>query len=236
MLSQPTIIAIGGGGFSMEPENLALDRYILEQSGVRHPKVTFLPTASGDAQNYIERFNAAFATLDCRHDHLSLFNRTGTDLREHLLSRDVIYVGGGNCYNMLLIWRAHGIDAVLREAWQAGVLLAGLSAGSICWFEQGTTDSFGLPLRPLTNGLGFLEGSHCPHYDGESERRPTYLEWVGDGTLLNGLALDDGVAARFVGTEVVEVVSSRQDARAYTVTASAEGAIETPIEPRLLTG
>lgn len=225
---------MGGGGFSMEPDNLALDRYILDQTGVTRPKVTFLPTASGDADQYVDRFHASFSTLECEPDHLGLFDRTISDLRAHVLSRDVIYVGGGNCWNMLLLWRAHGLDEILHEAWQAGVVLCGLSAGSICWFQQGTTDSFGLPLHPLLNGLGFISGSHCPHYDGEADRRPTYLQWVGDGTLLGGLALEDGVAAKFVNGDVVECVSSRPGARAYTVTASPEGAVETPIEPTLL--
>lgn len=236
MATEPTIVALGGGGFSMEPENLALDRYILAQTGTARPKVTFLPTASGDADGYVERFHDSFDTLDCEHEHLGLFSRTISDLRAHILSRDVIYVGGGNCYNMLLLWRAHGIDEILREAWQAGVVLCGLSAGSICWFEQGTTDSFGLPLRPLTNGLGFLKGSHCPHYNGEETRRPTYCNWIGDGTLLDGLALDDGVGMRFQGTSPVECVSSVPDVRAYRVTKSNNGAIETPIEPTLLEG
>ena len=220
----------------MEPENLALDRYILAQTGVSRPKVTFLPTASGDAEGYVDRFHESFAALDCEHAHLGLFRRKVSDLRAHILSRDVIYVGGGNCHNMLLLWRAHGVDEILHEAWQAGVVLCGVSAGSICWFEQGTTDSFGLPLRPLTDGLGFLRGSHCPHYDGEEARRPTYRNWIGDGTLLGGLALDDGVGARFVGAQAVEYVSSRPDARAYLVTKSQEGAVETAIEPRLLEG
>lgn len=225
---------MGGGGFSMEPENLALERYILSHARTPKPRVTFLPTASGDAEGYIERFYASFGTMQCEPSHLALFKREISNLRDHVLSQDVLYVGGGNCWNMLLLWRAHRLDAILCEAWQSGVILCGLSAGSICWFEQGTTDSFGLPLQPLTNGLGFLRGSHCPHYDGEEARRPHYLGLVGDGTLLGGLALDDGVGVRFVGTEPVEYVASRPGARAYRVTASEEGALETPIEPTLL--
>lgn len=231
---EPTIIPLGGGGFSMEPENLALDRYILAQTGVERPKVTFVPTASGDADGYVERFYESYRTLECEPSHLGLFQREIADLREHVLAQDVVYVGGGNCWNMLLLWRAHGLDDVLREAWEAGVILCGLSAGSICWFEQGTTDSFGLPLRPLLNGLGFLRGSHCPHYDGEETRRPTYQEWIGDGTLHGGLALDDGVGMKFVGEEAVECVSSRPDACAYLVTRSDDGVEEMELEPVLL--
>ena len=231
---EPTIIPMGGGGFSMEPENLALDRYILSHAGVPQPRVSFVPTASGDSEGYIERFYAAYGTLPCEPTHLSLFRREIADLREYVLSQDVVYVGGGNCWNMLHLWRAHGLDEILREAWQSGVIMCGLSAGSICWFEQGTTDSFGLPLQPLTNGLGFLEGSHCPHYDGEVYRRPHYLGLVGDGTLLDGLALDDLVGVRFVNSEPVECVASRAGAHAYRVNNSKEGAVETPIEPTLL--
>lgn len=232
----PTIIPMGGGGFSMEPENLALDRYILAETDSQRPKVTFLPTASGDADGYVERFYKSFGTLDCEPSHIGLFQREIDDLREHVLAQDVVYVGGGNCWNMLLLWRAHGLDEILREAWQSGVVMCGLSAGSICWFEQGTTDSFGLPLRPLLNGLGFLQGSHCPHYDGEPTRRPTYKGWVADGTLLRGLALDDGVGMKFVGEDAVECVSSRVGARAYLVSSIDGGVEETEIEPRLLTG
>ena len=179
----------GGGGFSENPEDLSLERYILSHARRTTPRVSFLPTASGDADGYVERFHAAFATLDCEADHIGLFRRTIVDLREHVLSRDVIYVGGGNCWNMLLLWRAHGLDLILREAWEEGVLLCGLSAGSICWFEQGTTDSFGLPLRPLDNGLGLLPGSHCPHYHSEESRRTSYLDWVQSGALKPGFAM-----------------------------------------------
>lgn len=234
MERDPTIIPMGGGGFSMEPENLALDRYILSHAHTPRPKVCFIPTASGDAESYIEKFHASYDTLPCEPSHLSLFRREIPDLRAYVLSQDVVYVGGGNCWNMLLLWRAHGLDAILEEAWQAGVIMCGLSAGSICWFQQGTTDSFGLPLQPLTNGLGFLPGSHCPHYDGEETRRPHYLGLVGDGTLLGGLALDDGVGARFVGTEPVEYIASRPGVHAYQVAVSEEGAVETPIEPTML--
>lgn len=234
MSREPTIIPMGGGGFSMAPENLALDRYILSHAGVPRPKVSFLPTASGDSEGYIDAFYAAYGTLDCDPSHVSLFRRNVGNLRDHVLSQDVIYVGGGNCWNMLLLWQAHGLDAILREACEAGVILCGLSAGSICWFEQGTTDSFGLPLQPLTNGLGLLSGSHCPHYDGEDYRRPTYLKMVGDGTLLDGIALDDYVGVRYVNAKPVEYVASNPGAQAYSVVRSKEGAVEKAIQPTML--
>jgi peptidase E len=209
------IIALGGGGFSMEPENLTLDRYVLAQARSTSPAVLFLPTASGDADPYVLRFYTAFSGLPCRPSHLSLFRRT-PDLRASLLSQDVIYVGGGNTKSMLGVWREWGLPEVLREAWAAGVVLAGISAGAICWFEQGLTDSFAGELRPL-QGLGFLAGSCCPHYDGEAARRPTYHQLVRRGELLPGFAVEDSVALHFVGDELHRAVASRPGVTAYRV-------------------
>jgi len=133
-----------------------------------------------------------------------------------VLSQDVVYVGGGNTVNMLAVWRAHGLDTILRAAWEAGVILCGTSAGALCWFEGGTTDSMGTGLAPLHDGLGFLPGSFCPHYDSELERRPTYRKFVADG-LPGGYAADDGVGLHFQGTQLVEAVSSRPAAQAFQV-------------------
>jgi dipeptidase E len=214
------LIALGGGGFSME-ENPALDEYVLAQSPAEEPAVAFIPTASGDAEGYIERFYAAFSELPCRPSHLSLFSRT-PDLRE-LLAQDILYVGGGNTKTMLGVWREWGLPEVLREAWASGVILAGVSAGAICWFEQGLTDSFAGALRPL-ECLGFLAGSCCPHYDGDPERRPTYHEMQRSGGLLPGLAIDDSVAVHFVNDEIHRVVASRPGVTAYRV-GKQEGAV-----------
>jgi dipeptidase E len=150
------------------------------------------------------------------------------NLREVAAEHDVVIVTGGNTANMLAVWRVHGFDAVLREAWERGIVLAGWSAGAICWFESGVTDSFGPHLEPMTC-LGFLPGSACPHYDGEELRRPRYAELLRDG-LQPGVAIDDDVGVRFDGTELVEVVTSRAGATAYRV--SADG--EQPLESRLL--
>ena len=218
---------MGGGGFSMEPENPLLDDWILALSGRGRPSVCFLPTASGDAEGYIENFYAAFTPRDCTATHLSLFRRTVSDLRAFVLAQDLLYVGGGNTANMMAIWRVHGLDSVLREAWEAGVILAGLSAGSLCWFSSGVTDSFGEGLAPLRDGLGLLPSSHCPHYDGEALRRPRYQELIRAGVLPSGLAADDGVALRFAGTELAEVVSSRPSARGWRVTADGDEELPT---------
>lgn len=209
------IIALGGGGFSMEPENLTLDRYVLAQAGSAEPLVAFVPTASGDADSYIVRFYTAFSGLPCRPSHLALFRRT-PDLRAYLLAQDVIYVGGGNTKSMLAVWREWGLPALLREAWISGTVLAGISAGAICWFEQGVTDSFAGSLRPL-GCLGLLPGSCCPHYDGEAERRPAYHRLLREGEIVPGFAIDDGAAIHFVNSEVHRVVASRRGATAYRV-------------------
>lgn len=227
------IIAMGGGGFSMEPDNLALDRYILAQAREANPAVCFLPTASGDADGYVAKFYTAFTGLDCRPRHLSLFGRTPANISAFLLEQDVVYVGGGNTRSMLALWREWGLDGALRAAWQEGVVLAGLSAGAICWFEQGVTDSVAGRLGPLA-GLALLAGSCCPHYDAEAERRPAYRQMVAEGQTAPGYGLDDGVALHFVGTELRAVVASRPEARAYRVTPGASAVLEETLEPHLL--
>jgi dipeptidase E len=213
--TQRQIIALGGGGFSVEPENPALERYILAQARVPEPAIAFLPTASGDADSYIVRFYTAFLGLPCRPSHLFFFRRT-PDLRSYLLAQDVIYVGGGNTKSMLAVWREWALPEILHEAWEAGTVLSGIRAGAICWFAQGVTDSFANQLRAL-NGLGFLPGSCCPHYNGEAERRPAYHRLVLNGEILPGFAIDDGAALHFINHEVYRVVASRKGATAYHV-------------------
>jgi dipeptidase E len=210
------IIAMGGGGFSMEPENLLLDKYVLQQTNQSSPKVCFVPTASGDAQSYIERFYHSFESLDCEPSHLSLFKPPTADLEDYVLSKDVIYVGGGNTRNLIVLWKEWGLDHIFRKAWESGIVLAGLSAGSICWFEQGVTDSIPGELTALSC-LGFLKGSNCPHYDGELERRPAYHNLIRKKKILPGLAADDGVAFHFINEEIHKIVSSRKEASAYNV-------------------
>jgi peptidase E len=208
------IIALGGGGFSMEPENPALDRYILQQTGQARPKVCFFPHATDDAVRYVRNFYEAFTRLDVRPSALSLFNPPTADLASFLLEQDVIYVGGGNTKSMLALWREWGVDTILRTAWENGIVLAGISAGAICWFEQGLTDSIPGPYTAL-KCLGFLPGSCSPHYDGEVQRRPRFHQLLAEGKIQPGLALDDGAAAHFVDGELRQVVTSRPNARAY---------------------
>ena len=216
------VVALGGGGFSEGADPL-LDDFVLGLAGPARPRVCFLGTATGDSPQYAVRFYAAFRER-AESSHLELFGRPRQDLRDFLLAQDVVYVGGGNTANMLAIWRVHGVDAILREAWKRGIVLAGISAGSICWFEAGVTDSFGDELAPL-RCLGFLPGSNCPHYDSEPERRPTYRRLVDGGELPPGLAADDGVALHFAGTELAEAVGERREAGAFRVEPGAEAPI-----------
>ena len=215
---------MGGGGFSMEPENPLLDSFVVSMGRTSPPRVCFVPTASGDSEGYVARFYRAFSALDCRPSDLQLFNRSVGDLESFVLSQDVIYVGGGNTANLLAVWRVHGLDRLLARAWHEGVVLCGVSAGMNCWFAESVTDSFELSrLAPLHDGLGFVPGSCCPHYDGEDQRRPTYGRLVADGELTDGYAADDGAALVFSGGSLIEVVASRPGARAYRVERSAPG-------------
>jgi peptidase E len=228
----PTIVAMGGGGWMMEPENPLLDDHILSLTGAARPKLCLLPTASGDSERLIAHFHGVFQERPVAQRHLKLFGAPRTDLRAFLLDQDVIYVGGGNTANMLAIWRVHGVDEILRECWQAGVVLAGLSAGMICWFEAGVTDSFG-PLAPMHDGLGFLPGSACPHFDGEPERRPAYHMYVRDG-FPAGFAADDCAALVFRGTDLPQSVSSRAGRQCYHVSSRNGEVVERAIETRFL--
>ena len=213
-MAERQIIAMGGGGFSMEPDNLALDRYILAQTAKENPVVCFVPTASGDSKEYIARFRRSFATLPCQPRYLSLFEPPA-DLEAFVAECDVIYVGGGNTRNLMALWREWGLGELLHGAWERGVVLCGISAGAMCWFEHGLTDS-ARALAPI-ECLGFLKGSCNPHYDGEAARRPTFHSCILHGTLPTGYGLDDGAAVHFIGEELAHVVTSRGAARAYRV-------------------
>ncbi len=225
------IVAIGGAGLS-EP---LLRRFVRELTGKPRPRVLYVPTAGGDAAEGIVMFYEAFGNDDCCTSHLPLFHRRDEDLAPVILEQDVIYVGGGNTANMLAIWRVHGVDELLRQAWERGIVLCGSSAGSICWFEGGITDSFGLQLAELHDGLGFLPGSNCPHYDSEERRRPVFTSAVAGG-FPAGLAAEDAVAFHFEDRELKEVVSARVSGRAYRVESRDGHAVETPLTVRYLGG
>ncbi len=200
----------------MEPDNPLLDRYILKQSAKTNPRICFIPTASGDSDDYTSRYYDFFEKQRCEPTHLSLFKPPTRDLESFILEQDIVYVGGGNTKNLLVLWKEWGLDQVLRKAWEQGIVLAGISAGSICWFEEGLTDSYGDRLEPL-KCLGFLKGSNCPHYDGEADRRPSYQGFIKANKIKPGIAADDGVAIHYVDQDVHKIVSSRPDAKAYRV-------------------
>lgn len=226
------IIALGGGGFSMEPDNPLLDLYILKQVKKTKPQICFIPTASGDSDNYISRYYNFFNQQNCNPSHLSLFEPPTRDLESFILEKDIVYVGGGNTKNLLALWKEWSLDDILRKAWNQGVILAGLSAGSICWFEEGVTDSFGDGLEPI-KCLGFLKGSNCPHYDGEIKRKPAYHKLIESKKIQSGVATDDGVAIHYKEQGISKIVSSRPNAKAYTVSFEKE-VIETELQTEFL--
>lgn len=226
------ILAIGGAAFSAEPQNLALDKYIVDQTGKARPKILLIPTARGDDAEYVARFYAAYTALDATPAHLPFFQRT-PELRGLVLEQDIVFVGGGNTRSMLAVWREWGLPEILKEASASGIFLAGVSAGAICWFEQGVTDSWADRLRPL-ECMGWLPGSCCPHYDGEVERRPAYHSLLLDGQLKPGYAIEDGVAAHFTDGRLTRVVSKIPDSRAYFVSVVDGRVREEALTPVLL--
>jgi dipeptidase E len=234
MASQQRILAIGGASLGATSTDWPLHQYLLDLSGQERPRICLVGAASGEDAGNRADFYATFARR-AEATHLDLFGRRIDDVEAFLLEQDVIYVGGGNTANMLAIWRVHGVDKALRAAWERGVVLAGWSAGGMCWFEGGLTDSFGPDLAPLRDGLKFLAGSFCPHYDAESLRRPRYEEVVGSGALQDGFAADDGVGLLFEGRNFAEAVASLPGQHAYRVERRRGNAVEeTQIRARLL--
>jgi peptidase E len=228
------IFAMGGGGFTMEPANPLLDDFVLSLADVGEPRILFLPTASGDTNAQINAFKERFAERACSGDCLSLFHLRDVSrtLEEIVLGQDIIYVGGGSMRNLLALWHAHGLDRLLVRAWERGVVLAGLSAGAMCWFQGGITCSSGAP-EPI-DGLGLLPGSLTVHADGEPERLPVWLAAVRDGTLPGGWALDDGVGLLFRGETPERTVSSRPGAGAQRVDAIAGELVRKRLDVELL--
>jgi peptidase E len=237
------VLAIGGlrgperTGVNRQEASLLL-AYAARLSGARSPRICMLNTAMGDDPSAYLRTYEQLGALPGTHTHLQLFPMPNvSDPEDLLLSQDLIFVGGGSIANMLAVWRVHGIDAIMRKAWQAGIVLSGVSAGAICWFSGGTTDSFGLDLRPFTDGLGMFAPSYCPHYDSEPGRRPLYQSLVADASLPAGIACDDGAAAHFIYDELDAIVTDSPQARGYFVDRSADGkALEILLETRPLTG
>lgn len=228
------ILAMGGGGFTADPHDAALDDYVLSLAPRREPRVLFLPTASGDPGAQIAAFHARFHERACRPQHLSLFRLHGDDrsLSDLMLRQDLIYVGGGSMRNLLAIWAAHGLDRILTESWRRGIVLAGLSAGAMCWFEGGITRSGG-PAEPIA-GLGLLPGSLSVHADSELERLPALRDAIRTGSLPGGWAADDDVGLLFRDSDLVRVVSSRPGARVVRYDAAGTELLEKTSVPELL--
>ena len=244
VMSRPPTILATSGGWKSTGRNLyelrfgGLLRYALALSGAGRPRLCYLGTATGDSDLGIRAFYGACSGEEVAPSHLQLFTMPNVDdVSAHLLDQDVIWVNGGSVANLLAVWQVHGLHEVFREAWERGIVLAGVSAGSICWHVGGTTDSFGLDLRAVTNGLGFLPYSNGVHYDSEERRRPLFHELIGRGDLPDGYATDDGVGLLYRGTELAEVVTETPDKRAYAVRRVGAGEVEeTAITPRLLPG
>jgi dipeptidase E len=228
---------MGGGGFTMHERTPALDRFVLGLTGKPVPRICFLPTASGDPREQVTRFYERFGDWPCEPSIVSLFHlgRDRIDPIDRLLAQDAIYIGGGSMRNMLAIWREHGIDEAMRTAWEKGVVLAGLSAGAMCWFEGGISTSGGAP--EAVRGLGLLTGSLSVHLDGESERLPAYRAAIAAGELPPGYATDDGAALLYAGTRLVECVASRPGARVLHLRPDGGGGVfEAEISVKLLPG
>lgn len=240
---EPTILATSAG-FARGPRYSIFD---LRPGPIHHfaaelanagdtAKFCFLHQAIGDQENWIGATYAAFAKTGYRASHLQVFPMPNhDDIRAHLLEQDVIWVNGGSVANLVAVWRVHGLEEILHEAWQAGVVLGGVSAGSICWHQGGSTDSYGLELRAFTEGLAWLPYSNGVHYDAEEQRRPMMHKLIGDGTLGDGYATDDGAGLVYRGTRLAEVVADKDGPRGYELKRAADGSVtETPLPTRVL--
>ena len=209
------IIAIGGGGFGRYRNRLEIESYLLEQANISRPNICFIPTATGDDKSYIVNFYSAFSRLNCNPTHLELFSRT-PDIAQLIANQNIVFVGGGNTKSMLAVWNEWGLGSILKLAYDNGTLLSGVSAGAICWFEQGVTDSWAGCLKPLSC-LGFVSGSCCPHFDEEKERRPALHALIKDKSFKTSFAIDGGSALHFVNGQVRQSVAFMQKKASYIV-------------------
>lgn len=236
----PTILATSGGikqGVRSELAFAPLVFHAIELAGVngRRPRLCHLGTAGGDQSWWNAWMSEAGRVAGIDIVHLNLFPKPNVeDIAAHLLGQDVIWVGGGSVANLLAVWRVHGLDKIFADVWKAGVVLGGVSAGSLCWHVGGTTDSFGPDLRPVTDGLSYLPYSNGVHYDSEPQRRVLFPKLIADGVLPDGYATDDGVGLVYRGTDLVEAVSEVRGRGAYFVRREGEQAVEERIEPRVL--
>jgi peptidase E len=225
---QKQIIAMGGGGFTMEPGNPLLDEYVLNQAPKKKPHICFLPTASGDHSGYIRDFYEYFSTRPCYPSHLALSEPHTNDFESYILEQDIIYVGGGHTTRMLALWKNSDLDIILKKAWEQGILLAGVSAGAACWFQGALTDSVPGKLSG-EKCLGFLKGSFCAHYNNPG-RRPGFHRLIRTRELQNGIGVDNFAALHILGQQVKQVISSQPDVSSYTVRKEGERTVEKPMK------
>ena len=222
------IIAIGGGGFGRNPGEGIIERYILEQTKKKIPKICFIPTATGDNESYKVSFYETFTKLKCQPSHLDFFKRT-PDLRKLILNQDVIFVGGGNTKSMLAVWREWKLDKILREAYESGIVMSGVSAGAICWFEKGITDSWSKGLKVM-ECLGFVEGNCCPHYDEEPERKPSVKRFLDEKKLINVISIEGGSALHMKNGKIFKSLSFYKNKASYIVEKKGNKLIEKKIK------
>jgi aminopeptidase N len=220
------IIAIGGGGFGRSPGEGVIEKYILDQSDKEKPHICFIPTATGDNEAYKVNYYSTFSKLNCSPIHLDFFKRT-PDLEELIKHQDIIFVGGGNTKSMLAVWKDWGLDLILKEAYERGVIMCGVSAGAICWFEEGVTDSWSEELKVM-DCLGFVKGACCPHYDEEPQRRPSLSKFLTEGVMQSCYAVDGGCALHIENEEVYKAVVFAKDKNAYLVDLEKDTVIEKP--------
>jgi len=222
------VIAIGGGGFGRTQDSNLIEQFILDQTGKKNPKICFIPTATGDLDPYIVNYYSVFSKLDCDPSHISFFKRT-IDLEEHILKQDAIFVGGGNTKSMLAVWKEWGLDLILKKAYEQGILMSGVSAGAICWFEAGLTDSWASELK-MMECMNFIPGSCAPHYDEEPERRPATKKFLEDQSISFMYGIEGGAALHFINEKPKLTVRFNENKQAYNVKINDNQLVETPYE------
>ena len=227
MSIERNIVAIGGGGFGRTTKDLRIEEYILNLSKKEKPNICFIPTATGDNDSYKVNYYDVFTKFNCNPTHIDFFKRT-IDLSSHIPDQDIIFVGGGNTKSMLAVWKDWGLDVLLRDAYESGTVMSGVSAGAICWFEKGITDSWEGDLRVL-ECLGFLKGVCCPHYDGESKRRPAVESFIRNQEINRSICIEDGAAVHYENNNLKSAISFYPNKNAYDVSIKDNKLKETPL-------
>ena len=222
------VIAIGGGGFGRTQESKLIEQYILDQTSQVKPNICFIPTATGDLDPYIVNYYSVFSKLNCHPSHISFFKRT-IDLEEHIAKQDIIFVGGGNTKSMLAVWKEWGLDTILKKAYDNGIIMSGVSAGAICWFEHGLTDSWASELK-LMECMNFIPGNCAPHYDEEAERRPATKKLLVSKEIDFMYGIEGGAALHFINEKPKLTVRFNKNKQAYNVKTNDNQLVETPYE------